>query len=34
MATGRPAQVDAKELVALRPALLQGAMAHDFGAKL
>ena len=34
MATGRPAQLDAKQLDALRGALLQGAMAHDFGTEL
>ena len=30
MVTGRPAQVDGKQLAALRDALLQGAVAHDF----
>ena len=34
MATGRPAQLDGKQLDALRAALLQGAMAHDFGTQL
>ena len=34
MAKGRWAQLDAKQLDALRAALLQGAMAHDFGAEL
>ena len=34
MATGRPAQLDDKQLDALRGALLQGAMAHDFGTEL
>jgi transposase len=31
MATGRPAQLDAGQRAALRGALLQVAMAHDFG---
>ncbi len=34
MATGRPAQLDGKQLDALRTALLQGATAHDFGTEL
>jgi transposase len=34
MATGRPAQLDGGQLAALRSALLQGAMAHDFGTEL
>ena len=34
MARGRPAQLDASQLDALRAALLQGAMAHDFGTEL
>jgi transposase len=34
MATGRPAQLDAKQLDALRTALLQGAIAHGFGTEL
>jgi len=34
MATGRPAQLGGKQLDALRVALLQGAMAHDFGTEL
>ena len=34
MATGRPAQLDAKQLDALRAALLQGAMVHEFGTEL
>ncbi len=34
MTTGRPAQLDGKQLDALRTALLQGAMAHDFGTEL
>jgi transposase len=34
MATGRPAQLDAKQLGALRSALLQGAIAHGFGTEL
>lgn len=34
MATGRPAQLDGKQLGGLRAALLQGAMAHDFGTQL
>ena len=34
MATGRPAQLDGKQLDALRAALLQGAMAHAFGTEL
>ena len=34
MVTGRPAQLDAGQLAALRSALLQGAMAHDFGTEL
>jgi transposase len=34
MVNGRPAQLDAKQLGALRAALLQGAMAHDFGTAL
>jgi transposase len=34
MATGRPARLDAKQLEALRVALLQGAMAHGFGTEL
>ena len=34
MATGRPAQLDDKQLDALRGALLQCAMAHDFGTEL
>ena len=34
MATGRPAQLDDKQLDALRRAMLQGAMAHDFGTQL
>jgi transposase len=34
MATGRPAQLDAKPLDALRMALLQGAVAHGFGTEL
>ena len=34
MVTGRPAQLDAGQLAALRGALLQGAMAHAFGTEL
>lgn len=34
MVTGRPAQFDGKQLDGLRVALLQGAMAHDFGTEL
>jgi transposase len=34
MATGRPALLDGKQLDGLRAALLQGAMAHDFGTEL
>jgi transposase len=34
MATGRPAQLDARQLEALRAALLQGAIAHGFGTEL
>ena len=34
MVTGRPAQLDVGQLTALRGALLQGAMAHDFGTEL
>ena len=34
MAAGRPAQLDGKQLDGLRVALLQGAMAHDFGSEL
>lgn len=34
MTLGRPAQLDDKQLAALRTALLQGAMAHDFGTEL
>jgi len=34
MVTGRPAQLDAGQLAALRGALLQGAMAHDFDTEL
>ena len=34
MATGRPAQLDAKQLDALRMALLQGPLAHGFGTEL
>jgi len=34
MATGRPAQLDVKQLEALRTALLQGAIAHGFGTEL
>ncbi|MGQ0530375.1 MAG: winged helix-turn-helix domain-containing protein, partial [Panacagrimonas sp.] len=34
MAMGRPAQLDAQQIAALRAALLQGAMAHDFGTEL
>jgi transposase len=34
MTNGRPAQLDGKQLDALRTALLQGAMAHDFGTEL
>jgi transposase len=34
MATGRPAQLDAKQLDALRAGLLQGAIAHGFGTEL
>ena len=34
MATGRPAQLDGKQLDALRAALLQGAMAHEFSTEL
>lgn len=34
MAAGRPAQLDAKQLDALRTALLQGAIAHGFGTEL
>jgi transposase len=34
MTNGRPAQLDGKQLEALRSALLQGAMAHDFGTEL
>jgi len=34
MATGRPAQLDGKQLDGLRVALLQGAMAHDFATEL
>ncbi len=34
MSTGRPSKLDAKQLDALRAALLQGAMAHDFGTEL
>jgi transposase len=34
MATGRPGQLDAKQLDALRAGLLQGAIAHGFGTEL
>jgi transposase len=34
MTTGRPAQLDSAQLEELRRALLQGAMAHDFGTEL
>lgn len=34
MATGRPAQLDNRQLDELRAALLQGAMAHDLGPEL
>ena len=34
MTNGRPAQLDGKQFDALRKALLQGAMAHDFGTEL
>jgi transposase len=34
MATGRPAQLDAKRLEALRTTLLQGAIAHGCGTEL
>ena len=34
MATGRPAQLDGKQLLALRSVLLQGAIAHGFGTEL
>lgn len=34
MIPGRPAQLDDRQLSALRAALLQGAMAHDFGTEL
>ena len=34
MATGRPAQLDEKQLDALRMALLQGPLAHGFGTEL
>lgn len=34
MATGRPPQLDGKQLEALRAALLQGAIAHGFGTEL
>ncbi|MCO5123478.1 MAG: winged helix-turn-helix domain-containing protein [Rhizobacter sp.] len=34
MSPGRPAKLDGKQLDALRTALLQGAMAHDFGTEL
>jgi transposase len=34
MTTGRPAQLDGNQLEGLRVALLQGAMAHDFGTEL
>ncbi len=34
MAPGRPAQLDDNQLSALRAALLEGAMAHDFGTEL
>jgi transposase len=34
MAPGRPAQLDSRQLDALRAALLQGAMAHNFGTEL
>lgn len=34
MATGRPTQLDNGQLAALRSAVPQGAMAHDFGPEL
>jgi transposase len=34
MSPGRPGQLDAKQLQALRGALLQGAIAHGFGTEL
>lgn len=34
MTPGRPAQLDDQQLASLRAALLQGAMAHDFGTEL
>jgi transposase len=34
MATGRPAQLDDKQLQGLRAALLRGAIAHGFGTEL
>lgn len=34
MAPGRPPQLDDNQLSALRAALLEGAMAHDFGTEL
>jgi transposase len=34
MATGRPAQLDANQLEALRMAILQGPLAHGFGTEL
>jgi len=34
MATGRPAQLDPRQLDGLRAALLQGPMAHGFGTEL
>lgn len=34
MTTGRPAQLDEQQLQGLRIALLEGAMAHDFGTEL
>lgn len=34
MSTGRPAQLDGKQLDALRAALLRGAIAHGFGTEL
>jgi transposase len=34
MATGRPAQLDARQLDALRMAILQGPLAHGFGTEL
>lgn len=34
MATGRPAQLDAKQIDALRTGILQGPLAHGFGTEL